>query len=113
MLELLTGKSPSVMALDGVDLPRWVAMIAKERGTFEVFDRELRETRADDLLYALNVGLHCVDPSPRQRPEVVQVLHQLSEIRAYLGIEKKSHVDSLALRGTGLSNEKTHVDFEK
>ncbi|PHT77389.1 hypothetical protein T459_20911 [Capsicum annuum] len=40
ILELLTGKSPSE-AMDGLDLPQWVASIVKEEGNNEVFDVEL------------------------------------------------------------------------
>ncbi|XP_021732561.1 probable leucine-rich repeat receptor-like protein kinase IMK3 [Chenopodium quinoa] len=83
ILELLTGKSPGE-ALNGVDLPQWVASIVKEEWTNEVFDLELMKdasTIGDELLNTLKLGLHCVDPSPASRPEVQQVLQQLEEIR--------------------------------
>lgn len=83
MLELLTGKSPGE-AMNGVDLPQWVASIVKEEWTNEVFDLELmRDATAigDELLNTLKLALHCVDPSPSARPEVQQVLQQLEEIR--------------------------------
>ncbi|KAL9226728.1 hypothetical protein vseg_002506 [Gypsophila vaccaria] len=83
LLELLTGKSPGE-AMNGVDLPQWVASIVKEEWTNEVFDLELmREasTIGDELLNTLKLALHCVDPSPSARPEVQQVLQQLEEIR--------------------------------
>ncbi|KAK3229772.1 hypothetical protein Dsin_001653 [Dipteronia sinensis] len=84
MLELLTGKSPGE-AMNGVDLPQWVASIVKEEWTNEVFDLELMRDAAtigDELLNTLKLALHCVDPSPSARPEVQQVLQQLEEIRA-------------------------------
>lgn len=83
MLELLTGKSPGE-AMNGVDLPQWVASIVKEEWTNEVFDLELMRdasTIGDELLNTLKLALHCVDPSPSARPEVHQVLQQLEEIR--------------------------------
>lgn len=83
LLELLTGKSPGE-AMNGVDLPQWVASIVKEEWTNEVFDVELMRdasTIGDELLNTLKLALHCVDPSPSARPEVQQVLHQLEEIR--------------------------------
>lgn len=83
MLELLTGKSPGE-AMNGVDLPQWVASIVKEEWTNEVFDLELMKdasTIGDELLNTLKLALHCVDPSPSARPEVGQVLQQLEEIR--------------------------------
>ncbi|GMI72622.1 inflorescence meristem receptor-like kinase 2 [Hibiscus trionum] len=83
ILELLTGKSPGE-AMNGVDLPQWVASIVKEEWTNEVFDLELMRDASsigDELLNTLKLGLHCVDPSPSARPEVQQVLQQLEEIR--------------------------------
>ncbi|KAI8564306.1 hypothetical protein RHMOL_Rhmol03G0170800 [Rhododendron molle] len=83
ILELLTGKSPGE-AMNGVDLPQWVASIVKEEWTNEVFDLELMRdasTIGDELLNTLKLALHCVDPSPSARPDVQQVLQQLDEIR--------------------------------
>nr|GEU91142.1 probable leucine-rich repeat receptor-like protein kinase IMK3 [Tanacetum cinerariifolium] len=83
MLELLTGKSPGE-AMNGVDLPQWVASIVKEEWTNEVFDLELMKDASaigDELLNTLKLALHCVDPSPSARPEVQLVLQQLEEIR--------------------------------
>ncbi|KAF5738435.1 Inflorescence meristem receptor-like kinase 2 [Tripterygium wilfordii] len=83
ILELLTGKSPGE-AMNGVDLPQWVASIVKEEWTNEVFDLELMKdapTIGDELLNTLKLALHCVDPSPSARPEVQQVLQQLEEIK--------------------------------
>ncbi|KAK9127326.1 hypothetical protein Syun_016123 [Stephania yunnanensis] len=83
ILELLTGKSPGE-AMNGVDLPQWVASIVKEEWTNEVFDLELMRdaaTSGDELLNTLKLALHCVDPSPAARPEVQLVLQQLEEIK--------------------------------
>ncbi|KAI3666951.1 hypothetical protein L6452_41992 [Arctium lappa] len=84
MLELLTGKSPSEAA-DGLDLPQWVASIVKEEWTNEVFDLELMGDPAnvgsDELLSTLKLAMHCVDPSPEERPEAQQVIEKLEEIK--------------------------------
>ncbi|KAM6583084.1 hypothetical protein CsatB_010086 [Cannabis sativa] len=72
MLELLTGKTPGE-AMNGLDLPQWVASIVKEEWTNEVFDLELMRTApsiGDELLNTLKLALHCVDPSPSARPKV-------------------------------------------
>ncbi|KAL3654813.1 hypothetical protein CASFOL_000599 [Castilleja foliolosa] len=83
ILELLTGKSPSE-ATDGLSLPQWVASIVREEWTNEVFDVELMRGVSDigdELLNALKLALHCVDPSPGARPEAKQVLEKLQEIK--------------------------------
>ncbi|PKU62203.1 probably inactive leucine-rich repeat receptor-like protein kinase IMK2 [Dendrobium catenatum] len=89
MLELLTGKSPGD-AVNGADLPQWVASIVKEEWTNEVFDLELMKDAAgnagDELLNTLKLALHCVDPSPGARPEVREVLQQLEEIKPELAV---------------------------
>ncbi|XP_023742606.1 probably inactive leucine-rich repeat receptor-like protein kinase IMK2 [Lactuca sativa] len=88
MLEILTGKSPSE-ATDGLDLPQWVASIVKEEWTNEVFDLELMGDPAnvggDELLSTLKLAMHCVDPSPEERPEAKQVLEKLEEIKPEVG----------------------------
>ncbi|KAG7027880.1 putative inactive leucine-rich repeat receptor-like protein kinase IMK2, partial [Cucurbita argyrosperma subsp. argyrosperma] len=84
ILELLTGKSPGE-AMDGMDLPQWVASKVKEEWTNEVFDLELMKDTpniGDELLNTLKLALHCVDPSPAARPDVPQILQQLEEIKA-------------------------------
>ncbi|KAK2377253.1 putative inactive leucine-rich repeat receptor protein kinase IMK2 [Trifolium repens] len=83
LLELLTRKPPGE-AMNGVDLPQWVASIVKEEWTNEVFDVDLMRdpsTNGDELLNTLKLALHCVDPSPSARPEVQLILQQLEEIR--------------------------------
>ncbi|KAL8535369.1 hypothetical protein ACS0TY_011132 [Phlomoides rotata] len=83
ILELLTGKSPGE-AINGVDLPQWVASIVKEEWTNEVFDLELMRDASvigDELLNTLKLALHCVDPSPSARPEAHYIMQQLDEIR--------------------------------
>ncbi|KAF9597497.1 hypothetical protein IFM89_019024 [Coptis chinensis] len=95
MLELLTGKSPGE-AMNGDDLPHWVASIVKEEWTNEVFDLELMRdasTIGDELLNTLKLALHCVDPSPSARPEVQQILQQLEVILPELGASSSDRDD--------------------
>ncbi|KAH9614298.1 hypothetical protein KSS87_013361 [Heliosperma pusillum] len=89
LLELLTGKSPSE-AIEGSDLPQWVASTVKEEWTNEVFDLELMRdvsTTGDEMLNTLKLALHLVDPSPEARPDIQQVLQQLQEINPKLAAE--------------------------
>ncbi|CAI9772200.1 unnamed protein product [Fraxinus pennsylvanica] len=102
ILELLTGKSPGE-AMNGVDLPQWVASIVKEEWTNEVFDLELMKDGSvigDELLHTLKLALHCVDPSPSARPEVHQVLQQLEEIRPEIATSSGDDGGALAAPST-------------
>lgn len=85
ILELLTGKYPG-KPTKGMGLPQWVASVVKgkqeEEWANEVFDWELmKETQVFQLMSTLNLALRCVDPSPAARPEAIQVMYQLEEIR--------------------------------
>ncbi|KAL0714143.1 hypothetical protein Bca4012_021122 [Brassica carinata] len=88
ILELLTGKYPG-KPTNGMGLPQWVASVVKmkkeEEWANEVFDLELvRETQTVEVLQLMNtlkLALRCVDPSPAARPEAIQVVNQLEEIR--------------------------------
>ncbi|CAA6662540.1 unnamed protein product [Spirodela intermedia] len=108
MLELLTGKSPGE-AMNGVDLPQWVASIVKEEWTNEVFDLELMRdaegTTGDELLNTLKLALHCVDPSAAARPEAQQILQQLEEIKPELAGTSPA-APSSAANGGGDDDEK-------
>ncbi|XP_043703972.1 probably inactive leucine-rich repeat receptor-like protein kinase IMK2 [Telopea speciosissima] len=102
ILELLTGKSPGE-AMNGVDLPQWVASIVKEEWTNEVFDLELMSDASitgDELLNTLKLALHCVDPSPAARPDVQQVLQQLEEIKPELAASTSSGDDGAGVPST-------------
>ncbi|CAN6923422.1 unnamed protein product [Brassica oleracea] len=105
ILELLTGKSPGEPT-SGMDLPQWVASIVKEEWTNEVFDLELmRETQTvgDELLNTLKLALHCVDPSPAARPEAIQVVNQLEEIRPET--ETETETETIGSGGDGAKEE--------
>lgn len=111
ILELLTGKSPGE-AMNGVDLPQWVASIVKEEWTNEVFDLELMRdasTTGDELLNTLKLALHCVDPSPAARPEVQQVLQQLEEIKPELAAGASDEGAGAAEEGPGATSASDDV----
>ncbi|CAI9762272.1 unnamed protein product [Fraxinus pennsylvanica] len=102
ILELLTGKSPGE-AMNGVNLPQWVASIVKEEWTNEVFDLELMKDGSvigDELLHTLKLALHCVDPSASARPEVHQVLQQLEELRPETATSSGGDVGAVAVPST-------------
>ncbi|XP_073035986.1 probable leucine-rich repeat receptor-like protein kinase IMK3 [Primulina eburnea] len=85
MLELLTGKPPGDVdnGIIGMDLPQWVASIVKKEWTKGVFDVELMRDQSvsgDELMSTLKLALNCVELSPSDRPEALQILWQLEEI---------------------------------
>ncbi|KAI7726764.1 hypothetical protein M8C21_028277 [Ambrosia artemisiifolia] len=89
LLELLTGKCPSVvdnggMGYDGtVDLPRWVQSVVREEWTAEVFDLELMRYKdiEEDMVGMLQIALSCTAAAPNQRPTMGYVLKMIEEIR--------------------------------
>lgn len=87
LLELMTGKAPSEgsSAEGGMDLPDWVASIAKGERMQDVFDVELMKGRLpgddDELIHALQVAMACVRLTPLERPDMGEVVQQLEQIK--------------------------------
>lgn len=91
LLELLTGKCPSVIDGGGgvyggggmVDLPRWVQSVVREEWTAEVFDLELMRYKdiEEEMVGLLQVAMACTSASPDQRPTMAHVLKMIEEIR--------------------------------
>lgn len=89
LLEILTGKYPSVIDGAGVgysgvvDLPRWVQSVVREEWTAEVFDLELMRYKniEEEMVGLLQVAMSCTATSPDQRPSMVQVVKMIEEIR--------------------------------
>lgn len=90
MLELLTGKCPSVVLDNGgpgpggaLDLPRWVQSVVREEWTAEVFDLELMRYKdiEEEMVGVLQIALSCTAPAPSQRPTMGYVLKMIEELR--------------------------------
>lgn len=88
LLELLTGKCPSVVdgggaAASGLDLPRWVQSVVREEWTAEVFDLELMRYKdiEEEMVGLLQIAMACTSSAPDQRPKMSHVAKMIEEIR--------------------------------
>ncbi|GMI74895.1 hypothetical protein like AT1G68400 [Hibiscus trionum] len=92
LLEILTGKCPSVVDNNGgagsgysgpVDLPRWVQSVVREEWTAEVFDLELMRYKdiEEEMVGLLQIAMACTSASPDQRPKISHVVKMIEEIR--------------------------------
>ncbi|GLT91836.1 hypothetical protein SLE2022_097070 [Rubroshorea leprosula] len=92
LLELLTGKCPSIV--DGgvgpecgyggtVDLPRWVQSVVREEWTAEVFDLELMRYKdiEEEMVGLLQIAMACSAAAPDQRPKMSHVVKMIEDIR--------------------------------
>ncbi|KAK1423083.1 hypothetical protein QVD17_18377 [Tagetes erecta] len=99
LLELLTGKCPSVVDNGGaVDLPRWVQSVVREEWTAEVFDLELMRFKdiEEELVGLLHIALACTAIAPNQRPTMGYVLKMIEEIRGVEVSPSHEMVDSVS-----------------
>ncbi|KAM3341297.1 leucine-rich repeat receptor-like protein kinase PXC1 [Capsicum galapagoense] len=93
LLEVLTGKPPSEYPSPtrprvdeeelAVDLPKWVRSVVRDEWTAEVFDQELLRYKniEEELVSMLHVAMACVVSQPEKRPNMVQVVKLIEEIR--------------------------------
>ncbi|XP_050223651.1 probable leucine-rich repeat receptor-like protein kinase At1g68400 [Mercurialis annua] len=92
LLELLTGKCPSIGDCGGgpgngyggaVDLPRWVQSVVREEWTAEVFDLELMRYKdiEEEMVGLLQIAMTCTAAAPDQRPKIGHVVKMIEEIR--------------------------------
>ncbi|XP_059655482.1 probable leucine-rich repeat receptor-like protein kinase At1g68400 [Cornus florida] len=106
LLELLTGKCPSVVESGGpgagyggvVDLPRWVQSVVREEWTAEVFDLELMRYKdiEEEMVGLLQIAMACSSASPDQRPRMSQVIKLIEEIRGVEVSPSHDAVDSVS-----------------
>ncbi|KAL0003559.1 hypothetical protein SO802_017340 [Lithocarpus litseifolius] len=88
LLETLTGKVPHQYPGGNqhdvvVDLPRWVKSVVREEWTAEVFDVELLRYQnvEEEMVQMLQIALACVTKLPDMRPQMVQVVKMMEEIK--------------------------------
>lgn len=85
LLELLTGKSPAnaTCGNEVVHLVRWVHSVVQEEWTAEVFDVELLKypNIEEEMVEMLQIAMQCVGKSPQQRPNMVDVVKLVENIR--------------------------------
>ncbi|KAM3742305.1 hypothetical protein ACB098_07G060800 [Castanea mollissima] len=95
---------------DTVDLCNWVRRALREEWTAEVFDLEISTQRnaVPGMLRLLQIAMQCCDNTPKERPEMTQVVREVENIKVpELGDENDGSLDrsfeddSLSTSGTG------------
>ncbi|CAA2993114.1 probable inactive receptor kinase At1g48480 [Olea europaea subsp. europaea] len=99
VLELLTGKAPAHALLneEGVDLPRWVQSVVREKWTYEVFDLELLRYQnvEEEMVQLLQLAVDCTAQYPDQRPSISEVARRIEDLHPLslpYGQEQSDHV---------------------
>ncbi|KAM4098236.1 hypothetical protein ACJW30_07G061600 [Castanea mollissima] len=81
---------------DTVDLCNWVRRALREEWTAEVFDLEISTQRnaVPGMLRLLQIAMQCCDNTPKERPEMTQVVREVENIKVpELGDENDGSLD--------------------
>ncbi|KAL3510511.1 hypothetical protein ACH5RR_029912 [Cinchona calisaya] len=89
LLELLTGKAPlgASTTTTGVELPKWVRTMFREKPILDVFDSEFvlqYQEFGGQMVQILELAVCCTFQQPNRRPSMVAVLNQLRETCRFL-----------------------------
>uniref|UniRef100_A0A0D9WSX3 Protein kinase domain-containing protein n=1 Tax=Leersia perrieri TaxID=77586 RepID=A0A0D9WSX3_9ORYZ len=91
ILEVLTGKFPANYLRQGrgsaTDLAGWVNSVVREEWTGEVFDKDMRGTRAGEgeMVKLLKVGLGCCESDVDRRWDLREAVTRIEELRERSG----------------------------
>eukprot|EP00250_Pteridium_aquilinum_P008007 c17599_g1_i1 orf=661-1869(+) len=88
LLELITGKRPTDegFAEKGINLVTWVRALMENGHVEEAFDDELRDTCSEEeLKEVVYIACQCLDPNPKHRPTMQQVVKMLERLNMELG----------------------------
>lgn len=83
LLELVTGKRPTdeIFVEKGINLVTWVRGLMESGQVEDVLDDELTDTCSEeDLKEAVYIACQCLDPSPKHRPTMQQVVKMLERL---------------------------------
>ncbi|KAK9168453.1 hypothetical protein Syun_000593 [Stephania yunnanensis] len=95
-----------------MDLPKWVRSVVRDEWTAEVFDPELLRYKniEEEMVAMLQVAMACVTQQPDKRPNMLEVVKMIQDIRVEqspLGedLESRSSLSpSLAATDDALTN---------
>lgn len=83
VLELLTGKDPTVLLdEEGIDLPTWIQSVDESRWNNDVFDMNLEKNKdnVEKITRLLHLGIRCASQVPRRRASMTEVAKQIKKI---------------------------------
>ncbi|KAI4296812.1 hypothetical protein L6164_036735 [Bauhinia variegata] len=80
ILELVTGKRPVDPEFGEKDLVKWVCTTLDQKGVDHIIDPKLDSCFKEEICKVLNIGLHCTNPLPINRPSMRRVVKMLQEV---------------------------------
>ncbi|KDP27751.1 hypothetical protein JCGZ_19780 [Jatropha curcas] len=94
ILELVTGKVPANLLPQGKeseeeDLASWVSNIPQEQWVNQVFDREIRVTKNNEveIIKLLKIGLSCCEGDVEKRMDLKEAVEKINELKDREGEE--------------------------